>query len=114
MLVGRHRRTLTLAALGGALIAALWSPLPAAANTTFTVTSAADTAGSTCGSGCTLRQAINAANATGGPDSIRFALAGSSAIDLGAELPAVSDPAGLTIDGAGSTDVTINGGDSVR
>ena len=88
--------------------------LPAGANTTFTVTSAADTAGSTCGSGCTLRQAINAANATGGPDSIRFALAGSSAIDLGAELPAVGDPAGLTIDGAGSTDVTINGGDSVR
>jgi CSLREA domain-containing protein len=111
---GLNRRTLTLAALGGALVVALWSPLPAGANTTFTVTSAADTGGSTCGSGCRLRQAINAANATGDQDAIRFALTGSSEIDLGSELPAVSDPAGLTVDGAGSTDVTINGGDSVR
>ena len=98
MPVGLNRRMLTLAALGGALIAALWSPLPAGASTTFTVTSAADTGGSTCGSGCTLRQAINAANATGGPDSIRFALGGSAEIDLGSELPVASDPAGLTID----------------
>jgi fibronectin-binding autotransporter adhesin len=109
-----NRRTLTLAALGGALMAALCSPLPAAAQTTFTVSSAADTGGSTCGSVCTLRQAINAANAAGGQDTIRFALAGSSEIDLGSELPAASDSAGLTIDGAGPTNVTVNAGGSVR
>jgi fibronectin-binding autotransporter adhesin len=112
--VGITRRTLTLVALGGALIGALWSPLPAVADTTFTVTSAADTDGSTCGSDCTLRQAINAANAAGGQDTIRFAITGSSEIDVASELPAVSDSAGLTIDGAGSTNVTINGGNAVR
>jgi len=114
VLVGLNRRALTLAALGGALVVALWSPLPAGADTTFTVTSAADTGGSTCGSDCTLRQAINAANAAGGQDTIRFAISGSSEIDLASELPAVSDPAGLTIDGAGATNVTINGGNAVR
>jgi len=37
------------------LVALLWPALQAHADTTFTVTSAADTAGNTCGSGCTLR-----------------------------------------------------------
>src|SRR5215472_8473468 len=40
------------------------TPTPAM---TFTVTSTADTDGSTCGSGCTLRQAVNASNANPPP-----------------------------------------------
>ena len=39
---------------------------------TFTVTSGADTGGVVCGASCTLRQAIAAANAAGGADTIMF------------------------------------------
>jgi CSLREA domain-containing protein len=81
---------------------------------TFTVTSTADTNGGTCGSGCTLRQAINAADAAGGQDTIRFALAGSTEIALGSELPAANDAAGPTIDGAAATTVTVDGGNAAR
>lgn len=43
---------------------------------TFTVRSTADTGGSSCAADCTLRQAINAANALSGPDFIHFAIPG--------------------------------------
>jgi CSLREA domain-containing protein len=39
---------------------------------TFTVTSGADTGGIACGASCTLRQAIGAANAAAGADTITF------------------------------------------
>src|SRR5262245_55090782 len=44
----------------------------AQAATTFTVTSGADTGGVVCGASCTLRQAIGAANAAAGEDTIEF------------------------------------------
>jgi CSLREA domain-containing protein len=51
------------------------TPTPTAAMT-FTVVSTADTGGSTCGTGCTLRQAVNASNAnpppTGATNLIAF------------------------------------------
>lgn len=63
--------------------------------TTFTVTSTADTDGATCGVDCTLRQAINAANANGNPeelDVIEFEIlgAGPHIIGVASVLPTVS------------------------
>lgn len=58
-----------------------------------------------------LREAIEAANATAGADTITFSTSG--AITLASTLPAISDAAGLTIDGAGQT-VTVSGGGTVR
>ena len=59
---------------------------------------------------CTLRGAMNASNAMTGADAITFAITGT--IGLTATLPDVTDPAGLTIDGVGSS-VTIRGGNHV-
>ncbi len=68
---------------------------------TFVVTSAADTGGSTCGSSCTLRQAINAANATTAADTINFAITvpprGDIIIAPATSLPTITQP--LTING---------------
>ena len=65
---------------------------------TFTVTSTADTGGSTCGGTCTLRQAINAANAAGvGPHTINFNISGCSSgctitVTGGSPLPTLTRP----------------------
>ena len=77
---------------------------PLAEATVFTVTSAADTDGPSCGPTCTLRQAINAASAAGGTNTINFALAGQGpfTIALASQLPAINTPGtahNLTIDG---------------
>ena len=63
--------------------------------TTFTVTTTADS-----GAG-SLRQAVIDANAAAGPHSIAFNIAGSGthSIALTTDLPSVSVPAGITIDG---------------
>ena len=58
-----------------------------------------------------LRQAILAANASAGADTITFRVSGT--ILLSSTLPAITDPAGLTIDGAGRS-ITISGNDAVR
>ncbi len=60
---------------------------------------------------CTLREAISAANALAGANTITFSVSGT--IPLGATLPNIADTAGLTIDGMGQT-VTISGGGAVR
>jgi hypothetical protein len=73
---------------------------------TFSVTNLNDS-----GAG-SLRQAITNANANAGvTDTITFGVSGT--ITLLSELPAISDPAGLTIDGAGQT-VTVSGNNTVR
>src|SRR3954462_7280292 len=65
----------------------------------FVVTSAADTDGQSCGPDCTLRQAINAANAAPGADVIRFAIgSGAQTIVPTSPLPTITDA--VTIDGA--------------
>ena len=63
------------------------------------VTSVFDTDGSSCGATCTLRQAINAANANPGPDEITFAIqgAGLHTITLTSSLPTVTEA--LIVDG---------------
>ena len=80
-----------LTALVGALLAVVVSPARA---TVFTVTSTADTDGVSCGPTCTLRQAINAASAAGGTNTINFALAGQGpfTIALAGQLPAINTP----------------------
>ena len=51
--------------------------LPAAAQTTFTVINTADTDDGACDQAdCTLREAINAANAAAGDDTIEFNIPG--------------------------------------
>ena len=77
---------------------------PLAQATVFTVTSTADTDGAACGPTCTLRQAINAASAAGGTNTIEFALTGQGpyTIALASQLPAINTPGtahNLTIDG---------------
>ncbi len=93
-----------LTVLGAAL--ALCLGLGAAQAAVFTVTSNADTGGSLCGNSCTLRQAINAANASVGvPDTINFGVSGT--ITLGSVLPVIIDT--LAIDATGRS-VTLSGG----
>jgi CSLREA domain-containing protein len=66
---------------------------------TFTVNSTADTDDGVCNAAnCTLREAINAANASAGLDTIHFVIgAGAKTIQPLSALPTIADPA--TIDG---------------
>ena len=107
------RRPLTALLMAAALAASvaiaavvLASPAWAA---TYTVTNNADS-----GAG-SLRQAIIDANATTGvEDTINFSLGSSATITLtSAQLPTITDGAGLTIDG-GSADITISGDNKYR
>ena len=102
------RRPLVVLPMGAALAASLVlaavvlaSPAWAA---TYTVTTNADSGESS------LRQAIIDANTnTGVADTINFELGSSATITLtSAQLPTITDAAGLTIDG-GSADITISG-----
>ncbi len=107
-----------------ALAAGLWGRVapPAGAATTFVVNSAgdgadADTADGLCadsGGNCTLRAAIQQANATPGADTVNFRIGtGPQTITPGSALPAVNEP--LTIDAttqpgfAGSPLVVLSG-----
>ena len=99
-------------ALAAALLLSAVGSLRAA---TFTVNSNADTDDGVCNAAhCTLREAINAANANPGPDTIRFAIgSGVKSIALAAPLPTIFDP--VTIDGttqpgyAGTPIIELNG-----
>jgi CSLREA domain-containing protein len=101
--------------LAAMMVASMMAATPAQSSTTFTVNSTADTpdastAGTACdtdvftdGDQCTLRAAIQQANATTGADAINFAIPGTGVktIVVGATgfgaLPAITDP--VTIDG---------------
>lgn len=90
---------------------------PAVQASSFIVTSQADTGGSVCAAGCTLRQAITAANAAGsGPHTITFQLGSSSiyTITLTGALPAISTT--LTIQGPNSNggQIVIDGNNQFR
>jgi CSLREA domain-containing protein len=80
---------------------ALAAGLAAASSTgaTFTVNSTADTDDGVCNAAnCTLREAIEAANASAGADVIRFSIgSGAKTISILSALPAVTDA--VTIDG---------------
>ncbi len=82
--------------LAGVLYVAVTAVLPAA---TFTVNSNSDTDDGVCNSiNCTLREAINAANAAAGTDTIRISIgSGPRTIQPTAALPTIVEP--VTIDG---------------
>jgi CSLREA domain-containing protein len=83
------------------------------AATTFTVTSIGDGADNNPGNGvcddgtglCTLRAAIQEANAAAGTDTINFAFAGNNLITLNTQLPSFSG--NISIAGPGSSQLTI-------
>lgn len=79
------------------LLAGMVGVTPAHA-ATFTVSKTADTNDGTCNADCSLREAIAAANAAAGADTITLP-AGTYTLTLGSELLITSD---ITINGAGS------------
>jgi CSLREA domain-containing protein len=99
----------------GVLLAALVSALFAGATlersegTTFLVTSSADPGDGVCDSTCTLREAITAANASPGLDTIAVSLPPEADTEIelappaagGGALPALTDA--VVLDGAGAT-----------
>jgi CSLREA domain-containing protein len=102
-------RALTLFVL---VLGLFFTPAPPAYAATLTVNSLSDTNGACTVSNCTLREAINAANATSAADLIRFSVNGT--INLGSVLPAITAAGGdLTIDGVGRS-VEISGQDLHR
>jgi CSLREA domain-containing protein len=109
-----------------ALVALVANVAPASA-ATFTVNSTGDQADATpgdsacatSGGACTLRAAIQEANALAGADVIGFAIgAGVQTITVGSQLPDITSP--LTIDGttqagyAGTPLIVVSGGGSAR
>ncbi|MFN7956591.1 MAG: choice-of-anchor Q domain-containing protein [bacterium] len=108
-----RRRVLGLL-LAGALAGVV--ALPAAA-ATFTVTKTADTADGSCDADCSLREAVIAANASPGPDSIvvpagTYALSvqgGDEALAATGDLDLTDD---VTIEGAGSANTIIDAANS--
>jgi CSLREA domain-containing protein len=103
IMVARVEKALVLGFVLAALLAALLvGANPAHADRTFTVDNTGDPGDGTCnqnGLGCTLREAINAANATPGEDLIRFNIqnAGVQTIKPTSELPVVTEA--VIIDG---------------
>jgi CSLREA domain-containing protein len=100
----------TAAAIGATALFA-----PAAANAAnFEVNSAGDSGGGTCTTapdGCTLRDAVAAANGTTEDDAITFAssLSGQTITLAGTEIPIDATNYGLTIQGPGAANLTISG-----
>jgi CSLREA domain-containing protein len=84
-----------------------WQPLTPELN--FTVTRSDDRNNATCVPGdCSLREAVNAANASATDDSINFA-AGLTRITLTNEI-VINNAGKLTINGIGTNVLTIDGG----
>jgi CSLREA domain-containing protein len=96
-----------LAVLAAASIVVLVA-IPARASTTFTVTNTADPGDGTCNaSGCTLREAIDAANGSPGKDSIHFNIQGDTqTIKPKSKLPDIEGA--VTIDGYTQTGAKPN------
>jgi len=101
-------------ALAGAFIVAA-----AQAATTFTVTSILDPGNGVCtaatvGDGCTLREAIAAANSVAGDDTITFAAGVTGIIQLTAVLPDLTTNMSITGPGASLLTVRRSAGGSYR
>lgn len=107
----RLLRTRALVPLAVALLILAGGVLTQSWAATFVVTSNADSDDGVCdGVNCTLREAINAANAAPGADRIEFNIgSGTPAIQLLSQLPVLTDS--VTIDGAtgGATRVELDG-----
>ena len=92
----------------GALVLGAPAAVVRGAATIFTVTKTADTADGTCDADCSLREAITAANANAGTDTIAFAIpgAGPHTISPTSALPTITDP--VIIDGYTQTGASTN------
>lgn len=116
----REARLRRLGLSAGAVVASTAFAASSAQAATFQVTSTADAAADACdvagtGNGCTLRDAVRAANDAPGADVITFASDVTGVIRL-TEVDPGSDvrqlpvgPGGLTISGPGSTVLAISG-----
>jgi CSLREA domain-containing protein len=94
--------------LAGATLGATTLLAANAQAATYVVNTTADSTDGSCGSPCSLRDAIIAANADGTTDTITFAPSVTGTIDLGSALPITSQH-GLTIQGPGAGSLTISG-----
>ncbi len=95
----------SLVATTGLLGAYIASPrIPRAYAMTFTVDSTADSGPDT------LREAIETANSSGGPDTISITATGT--ISLQSPLPSITED--LTINGPGADQIVIDGGNTHR
>lgn len=76
--------------------------------TTYTVSKVADTNDGTCDSDCSLREAITAANANAGADTINFNISGSGVHTIAptSTLPSITSP--VTINGYSQTGSSVN------
>ena len=106
------RRPLTALLIAAALAASVLMAAVMLASPAWAATTVINTNDSGAGS---LRQAMIDANATTGvADTINFNLGSAATITLtSAQLPTITDGAGLTIDG-GSADITISGDNKYR
>jgi len=110
-----HRLSFALIALtvAVALMASMLAPQVALA-ASWTVTKTADTNDGACDADCSLREAIIAANAAAGPDMITLPAGTYTLSRTGIDDTAVNgdlDVTGpLTINGAGQSSTTIQGG----
>ena len=84
----------------------------ASADTTFTVTKEADTADGVCDSDCSLREALAAADATPGNDTV-IVKPGHYVLSLGELAFGVSDE-GLNIAGSSARDTVVDGNGQFR
>jgi hypothetical protein len=117
-----HKYLRTLAAMVVSAIAAgsmmAYSAEPAHADTTFTVNNTLDSGTGPCRPAvCSLRQAINDANATSGKDTIKFDIRerGVQVIKPATKLPQITDS--VTIDGysqSGSSPNTLDKGTNAK
>ena len=96
----------TVRTRGRACLFVLLLAAGAASADTFTVTSTADTDDGTCDADCTLREAINAANANTGADIIDFSVPAGSTITLGTSLANIDGD--LDIDGTTATSLEVS------
>jgi CSLREA domain-containing protein len=84
-------------------------PVGAAQAATFSVNSSADTDDGNCttaAAGCTLREAINAANNAAGDDAINFSAAAGPVISLDSPLPMITTAVNLQGPGSSSLEIT--------
>ena len=86
-------------ALAVCLLVALAEARLAHASETFTVTNTGDPGDGICGGGCTLREAITAANSTPGANTIKFNIPGSGPHTISPTSPLPEITERVTIDG---------------
>ena len=103
--MGKLGRAATVALLASFV---LWIPPAYSVPMTFVVTTTADEAG-VCDASCSLREAMTAANANAGADTIEFDIVGSGVHTIAptSGLPSITD--GVTIDGTTESDYVPGG-----